>query len=310
MNANLGHNPIFIWRSIFEAKQLIRDGVRWRVGNGVKIKVHGQHWLSTGENPYITTVSRVVNDINVASLMCTDKKEWDVDVICDVFNSRDQQRILDIQLEDAIEEDELFWHLESSGVYSVKSAYNLLQLQAGSWNMSDNSSVWRALSGCLPTLSQLQIKHVPIYHWCPVCNGEAETILHSLSRSNVALNQPQVEGDGASSWVRPQTNSVKVSTDAAIFEDRESVGFGLVARDSEGGLLEAKALVHHELLSPMLALSWIDRMQWNNVTLESDCLAVVQAIRSKAPMRARFGGVIKECYALVRGKKESYPEAT
>ncbi|XP_074342100.1 uncharacterized protein LOC141679517 [Apium graveolens] len=122
----------------------------------------------------------------------------------------------------------------------------------------------------------------------------------SQSRSNVALNQPQVEGDGASSWVRPQTNSVKVSTDAAIFEDRESVGFGLVARDSEGGLLEAKALVHHELLSPMLALSWIDRMQWNNVTLESDCLAVVQAIRSKAPMRARFGGVIKECRELFR----------
>ena len=57
----------------------------------------------------------------------------------------------------------------------------------------------------------------------------------------------------------------------------------LLARDSEGALFEAKALVHHELVSPVLAeamavkkvLSWIDQMHWPMVTLESYCLAVV-----------------------------------
>ena len=39
------------------------------------------------------------------------------------------------------------------------------------------------------------------------------------------------EGDGASSWVKPQIDTTKISVDAAIFKDREEFGFGMVARD-------------------------------------------------------------------------------
>ena len=197
LKAKLGNNPSFIWRNVFEEKNLLRDGVWWRVGNGEKIKVLGQPWLVTGPNPFITTISPVIDEVNVTSLLCTDNKEWDVDVIKDVFNSRDQRSILEVQLDDANEEDELFWHLKTTGVNSVKSAYKFLQVQRGEWNIVDNSStwkllwrikappkalnvVWRALSGCLPTLSQLQIKHVPFQNWCPNCNGDVETVLHCL----------------------------------------------------------------------------------------------------------------------------------
>ncbi|XP_074357944.1 uncharacterized protein LOC141697454 [Apium graveolens] len=190
LNASLGHNPSFIWRSVFEEKQLLRDGVRWRVGNGEKIKVLGQPWISKGVNLFITTTSPVVNDINVASLLCADRKEWDVEVIQDagVWNIVDNSSI---------------WKL----LWRIKAPPKSLNV------------VWRALSGCLPTMSQLQSKHVPVEHWW-LCA--------------LLLNSPQAEGDGASSCVRPQTNSVKVSADATIFADQESVGFGLVARDSEG----------------------------------------------------------------------------
>ncbi|XP_074328402.1 uncharacterized protein LOC141666310 [Apium graveolens] len=99
-----------------------------------------------------------------------------------------------------------------------------------------------------------------------------------------------------------------VSVDAAIFEDRNEAGFGMVARDSDGQLLEAKVLTQAEALAPVLteaiavkeALSWIDQKRWLPVILESDCLVVVQAIRSAAPMRSRFGEVISKCRNLVR----------
>lgn len=145
LNASLGHNPSFIWRSVLEAKQLLRDGVRWRVGNGKRIKVLGQPWLVTGANPFISTISPVIDNINVASLLCTDKKAWDAEVIKDVFNNRDQQRILEVKLDASNEEDEIFWNLEATGIYLVKSAYNLLQLQGGEWNSADNTSVWKVL---------------------------------------------------------------------------------------------------------------------------------------------------------------------
>lgn len=48
-----------------------------------------------------------------------------------------------------------------------------------------------------------------------------------LAQWNIAQNrsfmvslQPHTEGDGALYWVKPQPNTVKVSVDAAIFDDR------------------------------------------------------------------------------------------
>ena len=68
------------------------------------------------------------------------------------------------------------------------------------------------------------------------------------------------------SWVKPQPNTFKVSVDATIFEDRSEVGFRMVARDSDGRLIETKVLTKSECISPVLAeaiavkeaLSWID----------------------------------------------------
>ncbi|XP_063939145.1 uncharacterized protein LOC135148333 [Daucus carota subsp. sativus] len=127
------------------------------------------------------------------------------------------------------------------------------------------------------------------------------------SRWSQASLRPDVEGDGASVWARPLPNKVKVSVDAAVFNDRDAVGFGLIARGTDGRLITAKSIVHPHLVSPVTAeamaikeaLSWIDDMQWPHVTVESDCLVVVQAIRSKTPMRSHLGGIIEECRRLL-----------
>lgn len=39
--------------------------------------------------------------------------------------------------------------------------------------------------------------------------------------------------------------------------------------------------------------------KWEIMILESDCLTMVQAIRSKVPMHAPFGDIIMECQRLV-----------
>lgn len=104
-------------------------------------------------------------------------------------------------------------------------------------------------------------------------------------------------------WVRPQENTIKVTVDAAIFGDRVEYGVGLVARDSSGQLVEAvmkcfpgnTTAEFDEAMAIKEALSWIKQKRWHKVELESDCLAVVQAIRSKIPMRSSFGQVIESC---------------
>lgn len=99
------------------------DGARWRVGHGKCIQILDQHWLLLTDYSYITSNSYTLKDITVASLFCMKKKEWDLDIIRDVFNDRDQKVVLDIQLNEACTEDILYWRLEESGMYPVKSAY-------------------------------------------------------------------------------------------------------------------------------------------------------------------------------------------
>ena len=50
LNSQLGRNPSYAWRSIWNAKRLLLDCLIWRVGNGELIKIWGDCWI-----PYPTT---------------------------------------------------------------------------------------------------------------------------------------------------------------------------------------------------------------------------------------------------------------
>lgn len=73
----------------------------------------------------------------------------------------------------------------------------MLQAQKGRWNPSDSNGgwrklwqikvppkvthvCWRALTDCLPTMSMLYSRYVPVQLNCPVCNAGEETIGHAL----------------------------------------------------------------------------------------------------------------------------------
>ncbi|KAL8106853.1 hypothetical protein AgCh_023591 [Apium graveolens] len=256
LNSELGHNPSFIWRSICEAKDLIRNGVRWNIGR------------------------------TVASLFQNGNSMWDLDIIKSVFNDREQQLILDTIVSDNNREDELYWLHEASGLYSVKSAYRWLQQKKEAWR-----SAIRAINRTVAAAKQY------LTQWSIAQNRSTNTLL-----------QPIFEGDGDCIWVNPQQNSVKVSVDTTVFEDIDAAGLGLVARDDKGVLLQAKTILWPSPVAPVLAeamavkeaLSWIDGMQWPNVTLVSDCLVVIQVIRSKTPMRSQFGSIIEDCRSYLR----------
>lgn len=45
-NAKVGSNPSFIWRSILWGSQVIKKGVRWRIGDGRNVFVYKDNWIS------------------------------------------------------------------------------------------------------------------------------------------------------------------------------------------------------------------------------------------------------------------------
>ncbi|KAL8094911.1 hypothetical protein AgCh_036428 [Apium graveolens] len=341
--------------------------------------------------------------------MCTDSRAWDWEVISDIFNVTDQERIQATSIEAELNTDVLQWEEDITGQYTVKSAYKLLQVKKevhgqqsgnfiwkGLWQVKAPRKaldvLWRALSLCLPTKAQLHQKRVNIDTICEVCRTEVEDTSHIflrcpfavqcweilqpsairgqiwefaswfercflkeamdnrarmatlcwsiwrfrndvvwnkkissserivadttdyLSQWKMAQNrfytvplQPSVHGDGAEKWVKPQQHTVKITVDAAIFEEIPATGMGLIARDHTGGLLWAKTKLVQELMHPSMAeavaikeaLSWLKNLGWESVIIESDCLVAIQSIRSSIKMRSRFGRVIEECRKMV-----------
>ena len=47
IEASMGNNPSFTWRSIMAAQHIVREGIKWRVGNGNSIRIWGDKWLPT-----------------------------------------------------------------------------------------------------------------------------------------------------------------------------------------------------------------------------------------------------------------------
>lgn len=99
---------------------------------------------------------------------------------------------------------------------------------------------------------------------------------------SVSLQQ-LLDGDGTSSWVKPQRNTIKVTVDATIFKDREAFGIGLVARDYTVRTVQARSKLFQGLVDPQVAeimaikeaLSWLPQTNWTQVVIEFDCLTAV-----------------------------------
>lgn len=74
-----------------------------------------------------------------------------------------------------------------------------------------------------------------------------------------------MDGDGAETWVKPHIGIIKVTTDAATFCEQHACGFGLIARDNNGDLIQAKSgskqgsvsRDYAETMEIKEALSWI-----------------------------------------------------
>ncbi|XP_062167104.1 uncharacterized mitochondrial protein AtMg00310-like [Alnus glutinosa] len=47
LEAPLGSKPSFAWRTLFNAKDLLSQGLIWRIGNGKSVKIWGDKWLPT-----------------------------------------------------------------------------------------------------------------------------------------------------------------------------------------------------------------------------------------------------------------------
>ncbi|KAL9461995.1 hypothetical protein AB3S75_000061 [Citrus x aurantiifolia] len=203
--ADAGANASYIWRSILWGRQVIKKGLRWRIGNGKKIAIFSNNWLPRPETfrpifPPSLPVNSVVADLIKAN------NQWDEIKLRQHFMAADTAEILKIPFPAEQSEDEVLWHYNKRGNYSVKSGYQLAlrikfpdstscseissQYWSALWSLELPEKLkifmWRASNNLLPPAENLWKRKVMEEPTCQRCKRRVETISHALLECKAA----------------------------------------------------------------------------------------------------------------------------
>ena len=202
LDAKVGSGS-FAWRSILKGRDVIKKGLRWRVGNGSEIGIYQDNWLPDPHlNRVLSSPEFLGMDAKVAVLIDGVNRSWLCEVIDNLFLPHEAKMIKSIPISLVECDDKIFWPLTANGEYSVKTGYRLLSQLAASdipspsdisqskqiWNAIWNLNVpnrikiflWRAGLNALPSRMNLVKRKVLCDPICPSCGVERETILHAL----------------------------------------------------------------------------------------------------------------------------------
>ncbi|XP_074314656.1 uncharacterized protein LOC141649887 [Silene latifolia] len=187
LEATLGNNPSYSWRSIYEARSVLGVGLRRRVGDGVSTLVWRDPWVAgTHSGKIISPRGGADPGLRVADLLVEGSREWNAALVGGLFFPFEVERILKMRVCEQLSPDVWCWVGERDGSYSVRSAYRLLVKQEGeSEGASSYSSdgwlwnkIWKA-----PVLPRIKV-----FFW-QLCNEAIAT------RGNISLRMGSVAGE-------------------------------------------------------------------------------------------------------------------
>lgn len=194
LDATLGTNPSFMWRSIMASQDIMKQWGRRKIGNGRDTRVWHIPWLPCVENGFLTTdVQSELETTIVNTLIHDNGIEWGDDILSSLFNDIDRQLILQIPLSSRNTNDSWYWLLDNDGVFSVMSCYRRIR---GEREYADRSFwkklwriklpgkvlnfLWRVCRNVLPTAVALVSKHVNIQQVCSWCHFQNEDTMHTF----------------------------------------------------------------------------------------------------------------------------------
>jgi ribonuclease HI len=203
LDASLGRQPSYVWKSFWNARSLLMEGLVWRVGNGRRIRIWSDKWVPKASGGYIQSPVRVLDrNAVVSELLDRDANWWNTALIYEIFQAEEAELICDLVVSPRSREDRLIWNYNKSGDFTVRSAYHLAkdkyEADKGSCSNRDSyrpmwkalwaiegpkaakSFLWKACSEILPTKDKLFKKNITQDPLCPICCREIETTCHIL----------------------------------------------------------------------------------------------------------------------------------
>ncbi|KAG6730912.1 hypothetical protein I3842_01G104000 [Carya illinoinensis] len=126
LDEKLGLRPSLAWRSLKVGMSLLKEGLQWRIDNGLKVRIWEDRWLP---RPHFLIPCQDSNAepgiAQVSDLVDHEFRRWDGNLLNKLFPQEVVDIIRSIPISLGNREDRLGWGGTPNGKFTVKSAYHL-----------------------------------------------------------------------------------------------------------------------------------------------------------------------------------------
>ncbi|XP_041025315.1 uncharacterized protein LOC121265693 [Juglans microcarpa x Juglans regia] len=285
LDAKLGNSPSYIWRSIWMAREVLQEGLIWRVGNGKQISIWRHKWLPKPSSFSVQSpISSLGAEAKVYDLIDEEVHQWKEEIIRAHFHEEEAAMIYNLPISIRRGQDKQIWNWSKEGKFSVRSA--------------------------LPTTASLCRRQICEDSKCSICGSAEETIMHVV-KDALQLNEykeAQKKNGGRfvaeggertylQKWRKPAEGIFKANFDAAIDAQKKLLGLGIIIRDWEGQIEAACSdqvqLVSDSAMAESLALRKTVQLCYdlglNKVQFEGDALVIVNSVNKDEELWTWYG---------------------
>ncbi|XP_012845681.1 PREDICTED: uncharacterized protein LOC105965659 [Erythranthe guttata] len=119
---------------------------------------------------------------------------------------------------------------------------------------------------------------------------------------------PSLRSAHPTEWKPPERDFVKLNFDVATKSAPAGITVAAVARNAEGRSLGWKVChiqgnllpVEGEALAALHAINLAQDRSWQRISIEGDCLQVINALRNRSGESLSFGAIVDECCSISR----------
>ncbi|KAI5335569.1 PREDICTED: reverse mRNAase [Prunus dulcis] len=154
LNASVSFHDSAVWKSLCAARKVLEGGTRWQVGDGNNIHIWHDKWIPQPRQFKIYSPAPPSCALKkVADLIQAEHHCWNTPLLQSLLFPGEVELIHSIPLSMRRPPDQLIWHYDRKGQFSVRSAYRVAQHLLGSStnttasasNTSADSILWRTL---------------------------------------------------------------------------------------------------------------------------------------------------------------------
>lgn len=175
--ATRGGGVSFIWSGLWQAKEALKKGFKWVLGNGEEIRIFDDPWIR-GKEHFMAdnTYAGTSREMKVCELFIPGEKEWDNIKVNNLFTIVDAKAILAIPIPRNQVPDRIAWIFSNDKKYSVKSGYTFWHDRFSECKRESSIQGWAKLW-------KLEVPHKFIVFLWRICRNNVP--MHNLMKGKV-----------------------------------------------------------------------------------------------------------------------------